>query len=266
MHVLKFTQGEDTGDRFLNETIGFGENITQIEQTVFFYETIGFRAIVPGTTEVSVYDTIGFGDGPIILSYDIYCFDTIGFNDTADEALNVFCYDTIGFNDDVSHELDWLDVTCIETIGFNDGGQNEIYDEHDITFTWRTRTNSYPSYGYGGAEYGNLVSYGDGDAAGLDEFEIHIWRVGGPDSNRWLNSNPAGEFDDRLTVQSITINDTDDPDADASYTLTIANNISWNGGTFLPDVEVEVFVKDTSGVYSFAKIIITETLIVDHEG
>ena len=265
MHALKFTIGEgESSGIFLDETIGFQDSGTPSGYSLTASETLGFRAIVPEVTDVSVYETIGFAEGDYIISYDIEINETIGFHDSSDEALKVYIAETIGFNDSVIQGLA-LDIKCIETIGFEIGGYHEIYEEHDITFTWRTRTSSDPSYGYGGAEYGNVVSYGDGDADNLTSFEIHLWKVGGPDSNRYLDSNPADEFDDRLTKQVLSIVDTGDPDADANYTLTIANNKSWNSGAFLSDIEAEIFVKDSNGVYSFSKIIITDTLKVDHE-
>ena len=54
-------------------------------------------------------------------------------------------------------------IHLFETIGFNEFGWNEIYSEHDITITWRSRTSVKP-YGYGASEYGSLVSYGDGES------------------------------------------------------------------------------------------------------
>lgn len=259
MHVLKFTQetGEPSGI-FLDETIGFGDSVTNFEFSITYYESIGFNDIVPQGISEILYETIGFNESqPVFTSY-IACEETIGFDDSSDETLKVHCEETIGFDDDAIQDLA-LDILCNETIGFDESGYGLLINaEHDITISWRTRTNADATYGYGGAEYGSIVSYGDGDADNLASFEVHIWQVGGPDSNRYLNSNPAGEFDERLTVQTITINDTGDPDADASYTLTIANNKSWNGGTFLSEMEVEVFVKDSDDIYSWPKIIVVE--------
>lgn len=264
MHLLKFTiGGEEPESLYCDETIGFNDSSIISETSITLDETIGFRDVIPEDASLTVYETIGFAES-LILSYDIDVSDTIGFNASSDETLKVYMEETIGFNDSIEQELS-NDITCIETIGFDVGGYNEIYNEHDIIFSWRTRTNSYPAYGYGASEYGEIVSYGDGDADNLVSFEIHLWKVGGPDSNRYLNSDPTGEFDERLTKQVISIADTGDPDADASYTLTIANNKSFNGGVFLPEIEAEIFVKDSNGVYSFSKIIITDTLKVYHE-
>ena len=265
MHVLKFTQetGEPS-DILLDETIGFNDSVSIPSTGVTYTETLGFRAIVPEGISVIVYETIGFDDGTPLISYYINLWETVGFNDGADESLKVYVFETIGFNDSVAQDLD-NQVLCNESIGFGISGYHEMYVEHDITFSWRTRTNADPTYGYGASEYGAVVSFGDGDASNLSSFEVHIWKIDGPETNRWLNSNPTGEFDDRLTKQVITIADTDDPDADASYTLTIANNKSFSGGVFTSDLEVEIFVKDSNGVYSFPKIIKTNTLKVDHE-
>jgi hypothetical protein len=46
--------------------------------------------------------------------------------------------------------------------------------------------------------------------------------------------------------------------------LTVANNKSFNGGDFLYDMEVEIFVKDSNGVYSFGKMIVADDWIVPH--
>lgn len=265
MHVLKFTLGGEPPESiFCDETIGFGDSLWVSETSLTIYETLGLRDVIPDSTFEVCYETIGFGEDDIILRYEIVLYDTIGFHDSADESLKVYCAETIGFGDSLDQDLD-NHIMCIETIGFGISGYHEMYVEHDITFTWRTRTNSNGAYGYGASEYGAIVSYGDGDAANLASFEIHIWKVGGPDSNRYLDSDPAGEFDERLTKQVIPIVDTGDPDADATYTLTIANNKTYGGGVFTSDIEAEIFVKDENGVYSFSKIIITDTLKVNHE-
>jgi hypothetical protein len=265
MHVLKFILGGEPPETiYCDETIGFNETLTVSGSSLTLYETIGFRDVIPGGINELLYETIGFSDEDLMLTYDIEIYDTIGFQDGGDETLVVYCSEIIGFNDSIEQELS-NNIFCVETIGFGDSGYQYLYNEHDITFTWRTRTNADPTYGHGGAEYGGVVSYGDGDAANLVAFEIHIWKLGGPDTNRWLNSDPAEEFDDRLTKQVITIADTGDPDADASYTLTIANNISFSGGVFTAELEAEIFVKDDNGVYSFPKIIVTDSFKVYHE-
>lgn len=262
MHLLKFiSDGTAPTTIYCDETIGFGDLLSFDGEVLFLYETIGYQARSPEGIAEIVYDTIGFGEEYPILFHNYEVFETIGFHDSADETLVVYCDDTIGFNDIVTQELT-DNVNCLETIGFDEVTSHQIYQEFDIVFTWRTRTNSYPAYGYGASEYGNIVSYGDGNASNLAAFEIHIWRVGGASSNRYLNSNPVGEFSERLLVQSIPIVDTNNPDADAIYTLTIANNKSLNGGVFLPEVEAEVFVKDSNGLYSFPKIIVVDTLRV----
>jgi len=263
MHLLKFTLegGEPPSTIYCDETIGFGDSLSVVSTSLEIFETIGYYSIFPEGINEFIIDTIGFGESYPILSHDYEVYDTIGFYDSGDESLIVYCDDTIGFDDDVTQELS-NNVNCVETIGFNEITSHEIYLEYDIIFTWRTRTNSYPGYGYGAAEYGSFNSYGDGNASNLAAFEIHIWKVGGASSNRYLNSNPVGEFSERLLVQSIPIVDTNDPDADATYTLTAANNKSLNGGVFLPEVEAEVFVKDSNGLYSFPKIIVVDTIKV----
>lgn len=263
MHILKFTQDTTPPETiYCYETIGFGDNLSITGSSVNLQETIGFRALIPEGGSEFCYETIGFGDN-LLPAISLLLYETIGFNDCADESLVVYCFETIGFSESMLGEQG--DFVLRETIGFNEGGYNELYAEHDITFTWRTRTNSYPAYGYGASEYGEVISYGDGDASNLVSFEIQIWKIGGPESNRYLNSSPAGEYDERLLVQSISIVDTDDPDANATYTLTIANNKTLNGGDFLSGMEVEVFTKDSNGVYSFPAVIVANELRVNHE-
>ena len=263
MRVLKFLQDTEPPETIVcDETIGFGDLLIVSETSVFFYDTIGFSDKIPQGINEIVYETIGFGD-LYITSTDILLYETIGFHDSSDESLKVLCIESIAFNDSIEQDLT-LDITCTESIGFGIGGFHEMYIEHDIIFSWRTRTKDN-IYGYGRSEYGSNTSYGDGDADGLATFEVHVWKLGGPESNRWLNSNPAGEYDDRYHKEVINIVDTGDPDANATYTLTIANNKSYSGGIFISDFEVEVFVKNSDGVYSYPKIIITDTLKVPHE-
>lgn len=265
MHILKFTTGEISDVIILRETIGFNDSFRFSEVSVFLYESIGFRARTPSDIfYIDCLDTIGFNETGPILTYAVDCYETIGFYDAGDESLNVFCYDSIGFND-ISEEIFTRNVECYETIGFDIRGYYEVItDEHDITFTWRTRTNIVP-YGYGRAGYGDVVGYGDGNASNLVSFELQIWRVGGPESNRYLNTNPAGEYNQRLTKQVIPIVDTDDPDADATYTLTAADNKTFSGGDFTYELEAEIFTKDENGVYSFSRIILTNSLKINHE-
>ena len=436
MHILKFTLNSEPPETlFIYETIGFGDTLIPSGYYISYSETIGFRDVVPGGISELLLESIGFSDIPLI-SYTKILYESIGFNDGGDETLVVYCGETIGLSDGGEYP-DELDNSFYlkETIGFNDSGYNYILNEHDITFTWRTRT-ADPTYGYGATEYGNIVSYGDGlpqtqyievlhtltnpgaetgdttgwtnetgslavrtgspdpysgsyyfygganvetiasqeidlitdgvsatdidneilyfnlsaycasysesdqgqliirykdnskveistdentlssvtpdqtwvkrginkspipantryidvilrcvriagtnndayfddiecytcnDSNTLTHFEIHIWKFDGPDTNRWLNSDPVNEFEDRLTKEVIFITDSDDPDLDATYTLTVANNKSLNGGVFLYDIEAEIFVRRGDGVYSFPKIIKTDHFAVDNE-
>lgn len=258
MHILKFVQDTEPPTEYfitLYETIGFVESGYVSESSTTLSETIGFRDVVPGGISEICYETIGFNYSNIF-GFDIQLEETLGFNDGSDESLVVYIAETIGWSDTNEWELG-DSVIIAETIGFGLSGFNYITDEHDITFTWRTRTKDAAT-GYGATGYGVNVSYGDGDATGYSSFEIHIWKVGGAESNRYLDTDPANEFDDRLTKQTITIADVGDPDANASYTLTVANNKSYNGGEFLYEMEAEVFVKDSNGVYSFGKMIVLE--------
>lgn len=268
MHILKFTQTTEPPETlFCYETLGWNDNGYPSAQYFTIEETLGFRSIVPQGISEILYETIGFNDA-YLNSYDLYLYETIGFNDGGDESLVVYIFETIGFNEDGDGDLDYLSLYCPETIGFGDPGYNYIYDEHDITFTWKTRTNADPLYGYGATGYGLNTGYGDGNASNLVSFEIHIWKIDGPSTNRYLDNglDTGGvEYDDRLTVQTITITDTNDPDADASYTLTVANNKSYNGGDFLYNMEVEIFVEDDNGVYSFPAVIVLDDWVVLHE-
>lgn len=265
MHVLKFTLGGGEGpglDVFIDETIGFAETLSIASFSVNVEDTIGLRGLPVEIKFENVEETIGFNDS-VVDGFEVILEENIGFNDSADETLFVYITESIGFGDVEQHGLANI-VNCNETIGFDISGYNIIDNPHDITFTWRTRTNSNPSYGYGGSEFGAIVSYGDGDASNLVSFEIQIWKPNGPVNTRYLDGTTPNNVD-RLAKYVITITDTDDPDADATYTLTAANNISISGGEFSDQLEIEVFVKDTSGTYSFAKALLTDTLKVYHE-
>jgi len=265
MHVLKFTLegGEGPGlDVVIDESIGFGETLSIASSSVLVEDTIGLRGIPVEIKFEEITETIGLGDSSES-AFSVLLEETIGLNDSGDDTFNVYLVETIAFNDTVERALS-NNITCNETIGFDLTGYNIIDNPHDITFTWRTRTNVDPSYGYGAAEYGAIVSYGDGDASNLVSFEIHIWKPNGPSNSRYLDGTTPNNVD-RLTKQVITITDTGDPDADATYTLTAANNVSFSGGVFSDQVEIEVFVKDSNGTYSFAKALLTDALKVYHE-
>lgn len=260
MHVLKFTSEGGTGpglDVVIYESIGFAETLAVASSSVSVEDTIGLRGLPIEIKFEDVTETLGLGDS-VTSAFEVFLEETLGLNDSGDDSFNVYLVETIGFDDESDLTLANI-INCNETIGFDISGYNIIDNPHDITFTWRTRTNANPAYGYGGAEYGAIVSYGDGDADNLDEFEIQIWKPNGPNNTRYLDGTTPNNVD-RLAKYTITITDTGDPDDDAVYTLTSANNISISGGEFSDQLEIEVFVKDTNGTYSFAKALLTDTL------
>ena len=244
MKIFKFTvggSGELPTTYYLNEIIGFNDTFS-FKQTYYseFIESIGFSdQLVMGTVfyNISFSDTIGFGEN-LTLVLPETLEENIGFNDNMYQPFYVANLESIGFNDEVSPRMIYS-ITLEENIGFVEVGN--AYKTVGYKITWRTRTRN-PSFGYGGAEYGANVSYGDGNASDLYSFRVKVYRTS--DSQLLRNLD-------------IVITDTDNPDDDAEYIYTSAYNISDNG-YFEPNLTFEVYQIDTDSNVSPVNNIIIE--------
>lgn len=239
MKVLKFVSDAALPDIvYIEDTLQFAEShsgpITykSISESdiLAFSDTIAQIAIVIE----QITDTLEFDDDhyqklPMTIA------DTLEFLETLYDPFWIDdMYDTLEFDESHSQNITYS-VQISDNWGFVESGHHAIDCDWDIT--WRTRTHR-PSYGYGKAEYGSLVSYGDGDAVGLAEFKVEIYKT----STMSL-----------LRSSTITIADTGDPDADASYTYTAAFNIADNG-YYEPNLTIKVYQIDTNSNVSLAEI------------
>jgi hypothetical protein len=130
-----------------------------------------------------------------------------------------------------------ITIQIEEHIGFAETFSS--YKTLNYSLTWRTRTKKL-NYGYGTAGYGDAVSYGDGDVTSeLAKFRVKVIRL---------------SDDELLRTDDITISDTTDPDADASYTYTVAMNESDNG-YYEPNIRFEVYQIDINNNVSPVKFI-----------
>ena len=242
MHILKFTQGggEPPDTYYLEEKIGFSEAmLVKVDMFVSLEESIGLKAIQAGVSDVIIDETIGFNQDYIL---DTLFTERIGFDDSLIQQNLVEKFESIGLG--VQENIQKvISITIEENIGFVDGGTEWLDTEFDMNMTWRTRTKSHPTYGMGGTSYGDVVSYGDGDADDLVSFKVKCYK------------NYVDDIDDNLVrTEIITIADTGDPDADALFTYTIAMNKADNGTVFNWDMVFMIYSVDINSIESPVQI------------
>ena len=229
MKVLKFVigGGEEPPDTYyIEETLGFNASFVVTETKVHVYETLGLKVYPEKVELFEITETIGLGD---VEFWDDtrYINEIIGFNDAPYQPDWAGAIANIGLNDTVQN-FKTITIQVEENFGFSD--TVGVYSDITYSLTWRTRTKKL-NYGYGTAGYGDSVSYGDGDVTDeLAKFRVKVIRL---------------SDDTLLRTDDITINDTTDPDADASYEYSVAMNISDNG-YYEPNLRFEVYQVDVN--------------------
>lgn len=241
MHILKFTQGsgELPTTYYLEEAFGFNDiQFIKMDRLFNFVETFGLKSIQATTFLQDLIESIGFNEW--IIDDNTMFIETFGFNEDMYKKGLGEAFETIGFEViQLEHKI--IKINIEENMGFIDSGYHWLDEQFDMIITWRTRTKTHP-YGYGASEYGAIVSYGDGSAPELVSFIVKCY------------ANFIDEDDDNLVrTEVITINDINDPDADASFTYTVVMNLSDNG-SFNWDMIFAIYCTDNNGEISPVQI------------
>jgi hypothetical protein len=156
--------------------------------------------------------------------------DSIGIGDSLTNLVNYsnFISDGMAANDTLSNLITYV-VVCLDSVGIKG-----TFKTKDICTSWRGVT-KIPRFGYGGAPYGDVKSYGDGQLADVDYYQVEIERRS-----------------DNVVLNTIDIDIDDLENPDKSYVYPTNINISDNTN-YLLDINFNVYQVNNYGIKSLVK-------------
>lgn len=231
----------------INETVAFNDESEMYGLLEVLTEDVGFNESLGNDIWEHISATAGFGDSLVLDGFESL-EDTVGFQDEPYEDGTSDQFETVGFDDELVVDLFTFDFG--EDLEFRDYAYIHKIEEYNFVFKWKAAYNlSQHPYGFGASIYGDNVSYGDDPSSSdLAYYSIIMGDVVHPG----LRPYPSADYYRCLRVhRQVTISDSGDPDAYATYTLTPTDNKLMNDfGIFFHSFWVEVFVRDTSGRWS----------------
>lgn len=186
--------------------------------------------------DIQITDSFAFDDSFTIDYTDLLLtfYEEFAFNDYFEFYDYLYFVDNFVFNDSIVTVNENIRFTFTDSFTFDDSTSNIFAITHYL-ITWRCRTRT-PQWGYGGSQYGSLVSYGDGSADDIESFVVDIGYL--DTSNVFHRTIPA-----QITIN---IEDSENPDANAYYLYSLSPTFVFinNNLTF------RVWQKDINGVLS----------------